>query len=191
MVRRLMGSGIRWVCAVAFVMVGCKDTKPTGSRPYRGGGAGAGGENAEVNEYIVKHAREDVAQIEQKLPSKSASLYDCVVMTELEKIERADKALATKLKRLCTYEVPVSLIEKALAVAEPARKAQPDAITIDGCDVDAGLSIEEMEKYGTLDDRAKALIQRLDAACPLLAKAREDRTTRTGTGTGSAAPPAP
>ena len=153
---------------LALAVAACSDKKSDSGAPPKG----------EVNEYIVQHAREDVPKITEKVASKTASLYDCVVIDELDQIQRADAALAAKIKQLCAYDVPMMLIEKAVTVAEPARKAAPDAITIDGCDIDAGMSVEELEKYGTLDARAAEMIKRLDAACPLLAETRADRKKR-------------
>lgn len=166
-------SSLVFVCA-ALLAGACKDDKP--AAPTKGGQKTV--DRDEINPYIVKHAREDVVEVRQKIAAKTATLYDCVVLEQLDEIQAADAKLGADLKQVCAYELPVSLIERALEVAEPARKAKPDAITIDGCNVDAGMSIENLEKYGTLDDRARGLIKRLDAACPMLAEVRADRAKR-------------
>jgi hypothetical protein len=153
-------------CLAVLATAACKDD--TGSKADK------------ANPYIVKHAREDVDEITKKLATKSATLMDCVIVGEVDEIKRADAELAAKLTQLCGYDVPVSLIEKSVDVAEPARKAKPDAIEVEGCDVEAGMSVEELDKYGKTDDRAKALIDRLFAACPLIAKQVEERRQKAG-----------
>jgi hypothetical protein len=176
-----------YVAFAALILAACKDDKPSGAAGDTPG-AGAPGaaasrkpppdEQRALDDMISRRAREDKQKLADKLASKSARLSDCVVIVYLEDLERIDPALAKELQRTCRYDVPLAVVEAGVAAAESAREAKPDAITLPECDVHVGLAIEDLEKHGTADDRAKELIARFDKACPLIAKTRADRALR-------------
>jgi hypothetical protein len=168
------------VASAVLLLAACNDDKRAtgGKQPEPAAPTPAADEQRALDEMIVKRGREDLQKLEGKLAAKTVGLNDCVVIVYLDELDRVDAPLATRLRQLCAYDVPVALLENGVPAAEAARKAQPDAISLKECDVSVGLAIEDLEKRGKVDDKARALISRFDAACPLVAKARADRALR-------------
>ncbi len=132
-----------------------------------------------VAQMTVEHAKKDVAELTTKLAAHKANLFDCAAtMSSVAEVQKYDAATATQIKKLCTHDIQLDLIQQAVDAAEPAHKAKPDAVSLSECSVDAGLSVEAMQEAGTLDDTAKALVARLDKACPLLAQVRADHAAK-------------
>jgi hypothetical protein len=129
-------------------------------------------------QVVVEQAKGDLKKLTDKLANGTVSLMDCVVTVYLDDLAKVDADLAGKLRRLCTRDVQVFLLERQVPKAEADRAAKPDAITLEGCDSDVGLAIDQLDEYGTNDEKSRALIARYDAACPLIAKARASRRAR-------------
>jgi hypothetical protein len=166
------------VASAVLLLAACNDDKRATGGKQPAERTPAADEQRALDEMIVKRAKDDLKNLEDKLVAKTVGLNDCVVIVYLDELDRVDAPLATRLRQMCAYEVPVALLENGVPAAEAARKAQPEAITLKECDVSVGLAVEDLEKRGKVDDRARALISRFDAACPLVAKARADRALR-------------
>jgi hypothetical protein len=133
----------------------------------------------DIDELVKRHATEGIATVEAALKAGKPRPSDCVVLATLDELAAVDPVLADKAKRLCDHDVPMALLETGVPAAEAERTANPDGISLRACsDVDVMMGIETLEKTGTMDDTARALVARLDAACPLGAKVRADRRAR-------------
>jgi hypothetical protein len=147
-----------------------KDTAKTADPPT------APARDKDIDDLVRRHGTEGIAKVEAALKAGSPRPSDCVVLASIDDLAAVDPALAQKSKRLCNHDVPMALLEKGVPAAEAARAAKPDAISLPECsDVDVMMGVETLEGEGTLDDPARALVARLDTACPLLAKVRADR----------------
>jgi hypothetical protein len=121
----------------------------------------------DIDDLIRRHGAEGIATVEAALKSGNPRPTDCVVLASIDELAAVDPALADKAKRLCNHDVPMALLEKGVPAAEAARAAKPDAVSLPACsDVDVMMGVETLEAQGPLDDAARALVARLDTACP-------------------------
>ena len=163
----------RAMLAVLLVAACGKDTPKSADPPTKPE------RDKDIDELVRRHGAEGIAKIEAALKAGKPRPSDCVVLATIDELAVVDPALADKAKRLCDHDVPMALLEKGVPAAEAARAAKPDAISLPECsDVDVMMGVETLEGQGPLDATARPLVARLDTACPLLAKVREDRRAR-------------
>ncbi|MDB4962148.1 MAG: hypothetical protein JWP01_2147 [Myxococcales bacterium] len=168
----------RVACVALIVVAACDDNKPKASTTSSA--ATTAGDDPELKAFIAKKAAESLAEVEAALAKGTPRLNDCIDMVSIADFKAAAPQVAAKLERLCTYDVPMKMLSTGIATAETARAAKPDEITLAECnEPELLMAAEELETKGTLDDPGRALIARLETACPLLAKVRKTRTERT------------
>lgn len=123
---------------------------------------------AAAGEFIAKSARTDLAELKTAIASADpgAGKYKCAHMANFDMLEKADKALATELKQLCTKDLYLAMMKVEVEKAEAARKAKPDETVLTECySANFEFAKNEMTEAKTVD-LAKDLIARFDAACP-------------------------
>jgi hypothetical protein len=122
-----------------------------------------------AEDWVGKDAAKSVAKIKTAIAAHKPSdaFLDCVQMSNIDVLKAKFKDVAAELEPLCTHELPIATIEVAVVAAEAARKAKPNAEILGECyDPFAKTAVDDLVKYKTLDDKAKALIARMAAACP-------------------------
>ncbi len=124
-----------------------------------------------AEDFAGKDAQKSVTKIKAAIAARKPSdaFLDCVEMANLDTLKANDKykAVAAELEPLCTHDLPIAMLEVAVEAAEAARKAKPNAEILGECyEPFAGTAVDDLRKYRTLDDKAKALLARMNAVCP-------------------------
>ncbi len=137
-------------------------------------GAVACGKSAEdegekaAGEFVAKSARTDLEELKQAVasPDPGKGKFNCAHMANIERLEKADKALAAEFRQMCTKDLYLAMIKVEVEKAEAARKAKPDEGMLSECyNANYEFAKNEMTEAKTVDV-AKDLIARFDAACP-------------------------
>ena len=119
-------------------------------------------------DYVTKSTKEDIAKLKQAIasPDPGAGKYECAHMANIDTLEKADKATADELRKLCNQDLPLAMMKVEVEKAEAARKAKPDEAVLSECyNAMFDFAKDEMTKAKTID-LAKDLIARFEAACP-------------------------
>jgi hypothetical protein len=120
-------------------------------------------------EFVMKGAREAMPQLEAAIAGAKPSdgMFKCAHMANIDVIKKADSNFAARFEKLCTHDLQIAMIKRAVEAAEVARKAKPDEQMLSECfNADYTVALEDLEKAGKMDDAAKALVARFTAACP-------------------------
>jgi hypothetical protein len=136
------------IVLVALLVIGCKEA---------------------AEDWVGKDAAKSVEKIKAAIAAHKPSdaFLDCVQMSNIDVLKQKFAAVAAELEPLCTHDLPIAMIEVAVVAAEAARKAKPNAEILGECyEPFAKTAVDDLVKYKTLDDKAKALIARMAAACP-------------------------
>ena len=138
----------------------------------KGGDSKGGGGMDEADQFMLKGIKEDTQAVKDALAKGEDPKYTCAgTGTYAEKLKdkkNADVEAAVKtFTQLCSYDVPMAALEKAVKAAEEARKAKPTEEVLSECySADQSTATEELQKGFATDEKFKALTARWDAACP-------------------------
>jgi hypothetical protein len=146
---------------IALALVACSKDKASQQ-------AEAEGDRA-ATDFVMKGAREAMPQLEAAIASAKPSdgMFKCAHMANLDVIKKADSNFAARFEKLCTHDLQIAMMKRAVEQAETARKAKPDEQMLSECfNADYTVGLEDLEKAGKIDDAAKALTARFAAACP-------------------------
>jgi hypothetical protein len=127
-------------------------------------------EDEEHLEFAGEYAFKEVVEIKGALasPAKAYGL-SCLSVRDIAFLKTSHKyeAVAAELEPLCTHDVQVATLKIAAEKVEAARKERPDDHNKVECfDSLASTAVKELDMYKTMDDAAKALRARFNAACP-------------------------
>jgi hypothetical protein len=155
-----------------------EEATPSGDKPAPAAKAAAGSD--QLRDLYVKAGQRELKQLTEQLAAGTANKFACAAATaSLDKIEPYDKDTVVEIRRLCDHDIPLAILAKGVPTAEAARGAKPDAITLSACTIDLMMAVEAIDAANAHDDASRALVERLDKACPLQAKTRADRAQRT------------
>jgi hypothetical protein len=118
--------------------------------------------------WVLRDAKQDIAVLEAALaaPKVSSSITRCGHMANIAILEKQDRAVADRLRQLCTKDILIGVMNARIDAIEAKRTAKPDVdMTIVCVDPFYENAKDEMTKFATLA-AAKAVVARYDALCP-------------------------
>lgn len=136
---------------ILLAMLGCKET-----------------DERAATEWVLSDAKKSIAKLKASLraPQTATSVVECGQMANIAVLEKQDKAVADELRRLCTTDIHIAVMNTQIDRIEAKRKVKPkDELGIDCMDPFYSFAKSEMEKAGTIA-AAKATIARYEALCP-------------------------
>jgi hypothetical protein len=124
------------------------------------------------DDWVLRDAKKDIAKLEATLaaPKVSTSITRCGHMANIAILEKQDRAVADRLRQLCTKDILIGVMTSQIDAIEAKRAAKPDVDMVIVClDPFYDHAKAEMTKFGTLD-AAKAVIARYETLCPSTTK---------------------
>lgn len=114
-------------------------------------------------------AQKNLPMLEKALAEAkmTTAMFECPeTMKVVDEVAKSDKALADKVKALCTHDIYAAEIKAEVDAIEKERAADAKKRRLDGCyQMRAGLAEKKMTEAGTLDDATKALMTKRTELC--------------------------
>jgi hypothetical protein len=114
-------------------------------------------------------AQKNLPMLEKALAEAkmTTAMFECPeTLKVVDEVAKSDKALADKVKALCTHDIYMAEINAEVAAIEAERAADAKKRRLDGCyQMRAGLAENKMTELGTFDDAAKAQIAKRTELC--------------------------
>lgn len=114
-------------------------------------------------------AQKNLPMLEKALAEAkmTTAMFECPeTLKVVDEVAKSDKALADKVKSLCTHDIYAAEIKAEVDAIEAERAADAKKRRLDGCyQMRAGLAEKKMTELGTFDDAAKALMTKRAELC--------------------------
>lgn len=161
---------MRTVLLVMLLACG-KDSKPAAKQEPVGSAEVKPAEPAKTagDPAALALAQKNLPIIEKALADKNSTnaMFECPeTMKVIDEVGKSDKALADKVKAMCTHDIYAAEMKAEVDAIEAERAADAKKRRLDGCyQLRAGIAEKKMTEAGTLDDTAKALMVKRAELC--------------------------